>query len=83
MDDEMNFYETYHVAISKLDKEQIVKKLVEFRKDYFARDKDARGRHEAIAIAAFDKKHPGLSNSSRLTDLYKYKMSRFFKSQLY
>lgn len=64
IDEDFNIHDFHHIQTSKLDKDSAVKKLVQLRLEYFQRDKDAKDRHEAKAIEAFDEKYPGLSTSN-------------------
>ena len=47
---------------------------MELRLEYFRHDRDAKERHEAIAIKAFDEKYPGLSTTDMLHNIHEHKM---------
>ena len=57
-----NTDDTFSVDVSKLNKGNRVKKLIELRKEYFKRDLQACTTLENDARTAFDKKYPSFSS---------------------
>jgi hypothetical protein len=64
-EDTFEWHEHHFIAINKLKKDDLIKKLVQLRKEYFRRDSNAKDRHIAKAQASFDEKHPGQSSANR------------------
>ena len=70
------------VDVGKMGKDVYIKKLIELRSKYFARDKTTRSNLEEKVMLAFKKKYLDCSEASNLQFLHGYKLYRLCEEVL-